>query len=405
MDKVKKIPIIGYLIRLIVAIVKLPKHVDEIYALGRQEKVIQENVENQERYLYEVRKECQENAENQERYQQKLDQYSDAFLAENEKLKKFEQENQKGLQELQQWNHTLQGEIDNLQSANDFIKNQLNEQKENIREIRELKLDSDFFEFLNLQLSIHSTVWGDSARLHISNLASVESCFFNTNSGDITIGDYTFAGSGVSVLAGSHDMHLGGLLRRELEIKDGCDIVIGNGVWLASESIILGPAEIGDNAIIAAGAVVTPGTIVPPNTIYGGVPAKKIGIIDLADEKDFKNLTIINALKRSDNCLFVQGWKEREQREIENHVYAGHVVQGEYAMMYTCKHLVSCICTIGSESSQEIVSFIDGNENKRIYLGEDKKTTKIEFGNLNQGMHKIEFFCPNNCGDLFIVVL
>ena len=112
------------------------------------------------------------------------------------------------------------------------------------------------------------------------------SCFFNTNSGNITIGDYTFAGSGVSILAGSHDQHLKGLLRRDVEITEGCDINIGKGVWLASNSTVLGPVTIGNNAVVAAGAVVVPGTVIPENTIYAGVPAKCIGKLELEDAQD-----------------------------------------------------------------------------------------------------------------------
>ena len=51
------------------------------------------------------------------------------------------------------------------------------------------------------------------------------------------------------------------------------DILIGNGVWLASNTTILGPCSIGDNAAIAAGSVVTPNTVVPPNVLFAGMPA------------------------------------------------------------------------------------------------------------------------------------
>lgn len=51
-------------------------------------------------------------------------------------------------------------------------------------------------------------------------------------------------------------------------------IIIGNDVWVASNTIILPGVTIGNGAIIAAGAVVTKD--VPAYAIVGGVPAKVI---------------------------------------------------------------------------------------------------------------------------------
>jgi acetyltransferase-like isoleucine patch superfamily enzyme len=56
--------------------------------------------------------------------------------------------------------------------------------------------------------------------------------------------------------------------------QDGQDIVIGNGVWLGSNVVVLGPCTIGDNVVVAAGSVVTKN--IESNTIVGGVPAKII---------------------------------------------------------------------------------------------------------------------------------
>ena len=145
-----------------------------------------------------------------------------------------------------------------------------------INDLKELRVTNEYFEKLNFSLSANPTLWGPKERLHISEKAAVFTCMFNTSSGNITVGDYTFAGSGVSVLTGSHDVELTGLPRRDSEITEGNDIVIGSSVWLGSNCTILGPCKIGDNAVIAAGAVVTPGSEVEEGSIYGGVPAKKI---------------------------------------------------------------------------------------------------------------------------------
>jgi len=51
-------------------------------------------------------------------------------------------------------------------------------------------------------------------------------------------------------------------------------------VWIGSGAIITKGVTIGDGAVIAAGAVVTKD--VPENTVAGGVPAKVIKTIEVA---------------------------------------------------------------------------------------------------------------------------
>ena len=170
--------------------------------------------------------------------------------------------------------------------------------------------DREMLSKLNRGLSISPTVWGDPARLEIDETAKVFTCFFNTNSGRIRVGEATFAGSGVSILAGAHDPKLTGYLRRDADITEGCDIEIGKGVWLASRCTLLGPCRIGDNAVIAAGAVVTPGTEVPAGTVWGGVPAKQISVPELK-EMTPDNPSVKEAFARSGGILFAEGWGER----------------------------------------------------------------------------------------------
>jgi serine acetyltransferase len=50
--------------------------------------------------------------------------------------------------------------------------------------------------------------------------------------------------------------------------------VIGNNVWIMSNSLVLGPIIIGDNVLIGANSVVT--SDVPNNTLFAGSPAKFI---------------------------------------------------------------------------------------------------------------------------------
>ena len=51
-------------------------------------------------------------------------------------------------------------------------------------------------------------------------------------------------------------------------------VIIGNDVWIGTNTVILRGVTVGDGAVIAAGAVVTKD--VPPYAIVGGVPAKII---------------------------------------------------------------------------------------------------------------------------------
>lgn len=94
---------------------------------------------------------------------------------------------------------------------------------------------------------------------------------FNLNAGMVHIGDHTFFGHDVSVITGSHDPARIGAARKKFA-RSGRDVVIGQGVWIASRALILGPCTIGDNAVIAAGAVVLPGEYAG-DCVYAGVPA------------------------------------------------------------------------------------------------------------------------------------
>ena len=122
-------------------------------------------------------------------------------------------------------------------------------------------------------MHVHSC-YGSNKRLHISNKANVCNTLFNTFSGDIHVGDYVFMGHNVSIITGTHD-YFKTLKDRMINPPiNGGDINIKNGVWIGSNSTILGPCEIGVNSVIAAGSVVTKD--VPDNVIVAGVPGKII---------------------------------------------------------------------------------------------------------------------------------
>lgn len=92
-------------------------------------------------------------------------------------------------------------------------------------------------------------------------------------SGRITIGDDCLFGPEVMVTAASYRYNDGAPVTDQL--MDEADVVIGRDVWLATRSIVLPGAVIGDGAIIAAGAIVK-GEI-PPFAIAAGQPARVVG--------------------------------------------------------------------------------------------------------------------------------
>ena len=262
-----------------------------------------------------------------------------------------------------------------------------------------LYTDHEVLETLNRQLSSHPTVWGDPARLHIADSAAVYTCLFNTNSGTITVGEYTFAGSRVSLLAGSHDQHLKGFLRRDAEITEGCDIVVGNGVWLASNCVLLGPCEVGDNAVIAAGAVVTPGTRVPANAIYGGVPARKIGELEFETPQDADNPFVIKALERAHGLLFIEGWTEKQLFPDTDKV--GHWLCDKTGSILLERGGMRLRCRLnGAEAAELLVVGPEGECRITLRQGEE---TALELCMGSETPEYVTFRLENGAGHLFVM--
>jgi acetyltransferase-like isoleucine patch superfamily enzyme len=130
--------------------------------------------------------------------------------------------------------------------------------------VKELKLDA-----------LYSYRWhGDRSRLHIPDTAVVNNALFNMSGGTITLGEYAFFGHDVAVLTGTHDIAQFGRDRQLGFPRSGRDVVIGEGVWLASHVLVLGPVTIGDHAVVAAGSLVRED--VEPYTVVAGRPAKVV---------------------------------------------------------------------------------------------------------------------------------
>jgi acetyltransferase-like isoleucine patch superfamily enzyme len=102
----------------------------------------------------------------------------------------------------------------------------------------------------------------------------VNNALFNMSGGTITIGEYAFFGHDVAVLTGTHDIEQFGRARQLAFPRSGRDVVIGDGVWLASHVLVLGPVTIGEHAVVAGGSLVRDD--VEPYAVMAGRPAKMI---------------------------------------------------------------------------------------------------------------------------------
>jgi acetyltransferase-like isoleucine patch superfamily enzyme len=120
---------------------------------------------------------------------------------------------------------------------------------------------------------------GSKARVHVDGTAVINNATLNALGGEIFIGPQVFLGHEVCLLTGTHDIHKVNAERKESGGGIGRDIVIKNGAWLASRVIVIGPATIGEHAVVGAGSVVLGD--VEPRALYAGVPAKKVKNIEL----------------------------------------------------------------------------------------------------------------------------
>ncbi len=116
--------------------------------------------------------------------------------------------------------------------------------------------------------------------IYIGNHCQIgpHSLFWSTHA-KIKIGNYVLMGPGVSIVSGDHrtdfiGKHIIEVGEDEKLAEHDADVIIKDGVWIASNVTILKGVTIGEGAVIAAGAIVNKD--VEPYSIYGGVPAKKI---------------------------------------------------------------------------------------------------------------------------------
>lgn len=109
---------------------------------------------------------------------------------------------------------------------------------------------------------------GDNTELGVN-------CFIQA-AGGVEIGSDVVIGPDVKIWSANHNYFNGNKPIREQGYSFK-KVVIGNNVWIASNSFIMPGAEIRDGCIISAGSIVGAKSY-PDNTILCGNPARKIGI-------------------------------------------------------------------------------------------------------------------------------
>ena len=99
-------------------------------------------------------------------------------------------------------------------------------------------------------------VSGPVSRVRVSETVGLANVLINTVGGCVDIGEYVFFGHDVMLLTGTHDFTVRGPDRQIPSKELDRSIVIENGAWIASRSVIIGPCRIGANAVIGCGCVV-----------------------------------------------------------------------------------------------------------------------------------------------------
>jgi acetyltransferase-like isoleucine patch superfamily enzyme len=121
-------------------------------------------------------------------------------------------------------------------------------------------------------------VHGDPSRLHVHPTAVVNNALFNLSGGEVTVQERAFFGHNVSILTGTHDVEKFGEERQKAVTREGRDVVVGEGAWVSSFAIVVGPCTIGAHAVVGVGSLVLDD--VEPFTVVAGSPAKEIKKIE-----------------------------------------------------------------------------------------------------------------------------
>lgn len=132
-----------------------------------------------------------------------------------------------------------------------------------------------FLKRMHLKIGMQSSILRNVKFMYPSNIKIGDNSVINADAlldgrgGNIIIGNNVDIAREVNIWTLEHDPH------DDFHRTKGGDVTIEDYVWIASRVTILPNIKIGKGAVIASGAVVTKD--VPPMAIVGGVPAKVIG--------------------------------------------------------------------------------------------------------------------------------
>lgn len=115
---------------------------------------------------------------------------------------------------------------------------------------------------------------GPQGRVKIGEYSAIVAAIISTN-GEVEIGSHAFIAH--QVVIADQDFATPANLRPRKDRRASPAIRIGRNVWIGARAVILGGADIGDDAVIGAAAVVR--DVVPPRAIVGGDPARVIGSV------------------------------------------------------------------------------------------------------------------------------
>ena len=293
------------------------------------------------------------------------------FLGETERLKELFEKTTDYEKQLDSLSQKL-----NQQSYQNFSNN--------------LLLDDKWRESLSCKFLNQAQIWGTWDKVHLGHGTNLCNTLLNTDSGDIFIGDYSFTGQNVAILTGSHDIKKSGQDRKSA-IATKNDIHIGKGVWLGSGCIILGPCEIGDNAVVAAGSVVIPHTRIEPSSLYAGIPAKIKKTFIVEDDISGKNYSSTSIAEVSAIFMSFMHVNQNAKKTTEKIILSENgIMYGPYINLFSGSYMVMfTISNLQEDAFLRITSDSGKNEifSEKLVSGENR----VEFNIVDEIAYDVEF--------------
>jgi maltose O-acetyltransferase len=114
------------------------------------------------------------------------------------------------------------------------------------------------------------------SEIEIGNNVTINQHCFVVGKGGLIFGDNIMIGAGCKIVTTTHNAFTRDKPMREQGMSVE-KITIGNDVWFGFNVVVLKGCNIGKGVILAAGCILTT-KYAEDYTIWGGVPAKKIGI-------------------------------------------------------------------------------------------------------------------------------